>query len=459
MQLVLFHPDWRPENLPRLRDVVDQVLAGLRRTMQRSEESWVQSVAAAYWKQDDPVFLATESFMTRAHNVHRLRWMLKDASQGERRGAAAMLRDLGGVSGSRAELEARLAELSRSENALSVDVGEDLALVLADVPDSSFQMDWVHLCREMANDLLLEPESVLAELEAVRQQILHTRTARLFLVSSEASRDVLEPAIENLIEGLDDSPVPNVDYPETRGVVERLRERDPEAVDPVFVGLLNPNSQSGVFMNTADFVGYGETDPDRLLDYLSVNLYAGGGGHSIFMKTWGSGLAYSNGISSRLGDGRMSYYAERTPLLPQTLQFVIGELENAEFDPSLVEYAVAQTFRGSRSALPYEIRGEQMARDFADGLTPDTVARFREAILDLRDIPDLATELYSRMNRGYALVLPGMDLAADAASEVENGVYFVIGPETQFAAWEDYLKSVEGDDVRLHRLYPRDFWN
>ena len=42
------------------------------------------------------------------------------------------------------------------------------------------------------------------------------------------------------------------------------------------------------------------------------------------MKTWAAGLAYSNGIRVLL-DGRMHYYAERTPELPQTLKFVIDE--------------------------------------------------------------------------------------------------------------------------------------
>ena len=41
MALVLYAPDWRSENLPRIRDVVDQQLAALRNTMQRAEENWV----------------------------------------------------------------------------------------------------------------------------------------------------------------------------------------------------------------------------------------------------------------------------------------------------------------------------------------------------------------------------------------------------------------------------------
>ncbi|HEX7831130.1 MAG TPA: hypothetical protein VF787_15850, partial [Thermoanaerobaculia bacterium] len=48
MTLVLHHPDWRVENLPRIRDVVDQVLSGLRNSMAGSEESWVNDPATAY---------------------------------------------------------------------------------------------------------------------------------------------------------------------------------------------------------------------------------------------------------------------------------------------------------------------------------------------------------------------------------------------------------------------------
>src|SRR5262249_27324583 len=48
MRLILLSPDWRPENLPRLRDLVDQSLAGLRTVMQGPEEAWVQDPAIAY---------------------------------------------------------------------------------------------------------------------------------------------------------------------------------------------------------------------------------------------------------------------------------------------------------------------------------------------------------------------------------------------------------------------------
>src|SRR6185295_4782425 len=108
MKLVLFHPNWRADNLARIRDVVDQTLSGLRNTMQGSEESWVNDPALAYRRQDSPLILTTSSFLTRAHNVHRLRWLLKDAGTGPGREAiSGFLKSLGdaGDSATREDLK------------------------------------------------------------------------------------------------------------------------------------------------------------------------------------------------------------------------------------------------------------------------------------------------------------------------------------------------------------------
>jgi hypothetical protein len=96
-----------------------------------------------------------------------------------------------------------------------------------------------------------------------------------------------------------------------------------------------------------------------------------------------------------------------------------------------------------------------MAADIADGTPPEAVRKFREGLLALRRTPNLSDELFKRMNAVYARILPGLGAKA---SEVEGGVYYVIGPEKQLAAYEQYLKTVEGPDARLHRIYPRDYW-
>jgi Zn-dependent M16 (insulinase) family peptidase len=457
MKLAMFHPDWRLENLPRIRDLVDQSLASLRNTTQGSEEGWVRGVALAYLKQDNPLYLATSSFMTRAHNLHRLRWMLKAGGDDA---LYAFLNELGKTAGTRQERQALLAsiredkyaglrKLTATERSLAVDAARDLDALLADLPDSSLAADWSYLCNQMAHDLRMGPQWALGMLQEVREAVVQASGARMFFIGSGASARALDAGLRDVAESLGGVQVSKAAYGPGRRIDARLKGRESGADHPVFLGLLNVNSQGGVFLNSAPLAEFHDTDRDKLLDYLASNLYAGGGAHSIFSKTIAAGLAYSNGLSASLSAGRMQYYAERTPELPQTLQFVIGELKKAKPDASLTEYAIAGAFKGTRSAGSYESRGEAMADDLADGLTPDVVRRFHQAILDLRKTPELGAELSRRMNAVYAKVLPGLGASVET---VANGVYMVIGPEKQLAAYEAYVKQ------HVWRLYPRDFW-
>jgi Zn-dependent M16 (insulinase) family peptidase len=455
MQLILFSPDWRPENLARIRDVVDQNLSSLRRTMQGAEENWVNGVAAAYWRQTNPLFLATTSFLTQTHNVLRVRWMLKDATTDQRTATARVLNNLAELRLSRTELKSRLAELQSSNDKLTADAAKDLEQTLTDIPDSSLSIDWPRLCREMASDLSAGPDKVLASLESMRKQILRTGNARMFLIGSSATQQSLAPGIQRLIQTLQKAPSIKATYDATPLIQKRLREREAATATPVYVGLLNPNSQGGVFLHSASGTAYEDVNREKLLDFLAAYLYGGGGGHSLFMKTVGAGMAYSNGIGMRLASGRSYYYAERTPELPLTMKFVIDEIRKADYNPALVEYAVAQAFGGSRAASSYEARGEAMAANLADGVTPEIVSRFHREILNLRNTPDLANVLFKRMQDVYAPLLPGLKPRSSATAD---GIYFVIGPEKQFAAWEEYLRAVEGPAVKFYRLYPRDFW-
>lgn len=463
MKLVLLHPDWRLENAPRVRDLVDQTLGALRNTTQRAEETWVQDPQTAYWKQDNPLLLATSSFMTREHNLLRLRWMLKDGGSPE---IYAYLNRLGSAAGSRAERKTLLASiaagkdrdveaLSATAKPLAVEAARDLDAVLSQIPDSSLAADWTAVCHLMIYGLQTGPEKTLAALDDVRRSILTAQGARMFLIASPATKDALAAGLAEIPASLSDAPVRKAVYRSGRRIDERLRARDPQADHPVFVGLLNENSQGGVFENTAPAASYDDTAPGPLLDFVAGNLYAGHGAHSLFMKTWAAGLAYSNGIRPRPLAGRMIYYAERTPELPQTLQFVINELKKAQPDPALAQYAVANVFVDTRSEESYEARGEAMAADLADGLDPAVVGRFHDAILALRARPDLTAELFRRMPQVYARILPGLGAKVD---QVPGGVYFVIGPEKQLSAYQDYLQTIDGPQTRLFRLYPRDFW-
>lgn len=479
LRSVMLSADWSAGNLSRLRDLVDQSLSGLRNIRHGSEEGWVNGVGASYRRQDSPLFLATSSFLAQTNSALRLRWQLMDASPADRMAAAEFLAGLAGLgtptradltglatalqgdSAAAAALGPALAPVARRFESLSprphglvAEAAKDLTQSLPDLPDATLAADWSYLCAQMRHDLMITPERALSELEAVRKEVMRAGNARVFAIGSTSILTRLANPIQQTLATLGSGVSTSVALSNRPFVLERLAERDPGAKGAKFIGFLNPNSQGGVMMNSAPLVAFTDTDEESVLRYLAGNLYAGGGAHSMFMKTWGAGLAYSNGISSSPEIGRQNYYAERTPELPQTLQFVIDQLKNAKQDPQLTEYAVSLAF-GSRAASGYEARGEAMAANLVDGVTPDVVSRFRKEILAIRGRPDLAAALFERMPEVYARVLPGFDAKA---APIPGSVYFVIGPEKQFTAYEDYLKSVEGPDAGLHRLYARDFW-
>jgi hypothetical protein len=206
-----------------------------------------------------------------------------------------------------------------------------------------------------------------------------------------------------------------------------------------------------VFVNSAPATSLTDTNEDAILDYLASNTFTGHGAHSLFTKTWAAGLAYSNGVHPLPQDGQLEYYAERCPLLPQTLRFVTEQLKAAKIDGNIARYAIASAF-DSRVAASYEQRASAMAADLVDGVTPAVVKAFRTRLLALAGRADLAAVLTARMPKVYAKVIPGLG-APDP-----DGVDFVIGPAKQLAAYEDYLRVVVGKLAVVHRLYPRDFW-
>ena len=462
MSLILHHPDWRPANLARIRDVVDQTLSNLRNTMQGPEESWVQNPAAAYRVQTNPVYLAADSFLTRGHNALRLRWLLKEAPAADRDALAQWFTRLSQQTGSRAELKSRLtrpemfAGFSPEGEAIARDAAKDLDLTLIEIPDSSLAADWAYLATAMRDDLLTPPSEALAALDALRKALLGRENARMFLVSSSAIQKSLAPSVDKLASSLQGGAAGSQPAEKTPHIDARLRARDATATNPVYVGLLAPNMKNGVIITSvpgAHFADFG--DREKQLDYLASRLHAGYGAHGIFLKTLANGLAYSNGLRATVQSGRMGYYAERTPEIPQTVKFVVDTLKNAERDPSLADYTIAQVFGESRAAATYENRAENMAADLADNQPPDQVRKFRASILELRKDPDLGNKLFDRKDAVYGRLLPGYNVKG---KDVPGAIYFTIGPDKQQDAWEAYLRAAEGTETKLVRLYARDFW-
>lgn len=477
---VLQNPNWTVANLSRIRDLVDQDLSAIRKTMQGAEESWVSDPGAAWLVQNKPLQLATSSFLTRAYAIFRLKWMLKDSgTPADGSAIAAYLTTLADAGGGREPLQKLLnvitADKPMSSDSAGVnkkyadafnalpetakpivkDAGLDLLQLLNDIPDTSLTTDWKSLCNTIRNDLAQTPAKTLAELNAVKMALLKTSQARVYTISSAATSAQLRPGLDQLVAGFDKTPAVKQTYTTAKLIAGRVNARLHNNDNIVYAGLINPDSHTGVFINSAPLVTYKDTSRTDLLKYLASKLYAGGGKQSVYSITIGAGLAYSNGVGGSPGRGRVSYYAERTPELPQTLSYVIKELKKAPVDTSITDYVVSLVFGAGRSGDDYEARGEAMAADFADGLLPEDVKQFRLAVLKLRREPGLINEVYKHKDEVYQTILPGYGAPE---KDVVGGSYFVIGPEKQMVAYETYLKSVDGTATNLYRLYPRDFW-
>lgn len=464
MALALHSPDWRTENLPRIRDVVDQALASLRNTMQGAEERWVNDPADAYRMQRHPAYLSAQSFLTRTHNALRLRWELKGTPPEDVEPLSKFLADLGeaGRGMKRAELKAMLAgkapgldALTPAQRAVADEALRDLDLSLGEMPDSSLGPDFAYLANAIRVDLAASPTGTLERLHSLRKRLLVTGGARMFLASSGELRQALAPKIESFAARLAAAELAPIWHGSDPVIDSRIRMRERDAA-PVHVGLHAPNKQGGVIVTSVPSAHYADAgDREKQLDYLSSRLYGGAGSHGVFSKTVGAGLAYSNGMRGAVSSGRVGYYAERTPELPQTVRFVVGIVKEGKLDRALADYVMAAAFTETRASQTYEARAEGIAADLADGQPPEQVRAFRAAILELRKDPKFVDLLYERKDRVHAGMIPGY---AEKAPAVADGTYMVIGPDKQLDAWEQYLKATEGEKAKLYRLYGRDFW-
>lgn len=469
MQRVLEDPYWSAANLPRLRDVVEQLVARLRSTEQNAPEYWVMNPAFAYERQRDPLFLVTASFLTRADCADRVRWMLEDAGSAEDRSAAEQfLAALGeaAVHGSRDALKAMLTDTPKGAGTLGAryaaltpvaqkvagDAMTDLGQLLPDLPDRTLRTDWKRLSDRMIAGLEIGPQQTLMHLNLLRESLLRAGNARMYLAGSRVNQAQLDAPLRTLAGALIPGTSGKARYRSVDRVTANLKEHQGDTAQPRFVGLLDANMQGGVMFNMMPCASYGDTDRERLLDLLTVKLFDGHGAHTLYAKTTGVGLAYSNGIRTSIRDGWIGYYAERMPEIPQTLHFAIDVVKHGSRDPRLSEYAVARVFSESHAAETYEQRAKEIADDLADGITPDKVRRFREAILALRREAGLSAELFRRIDAQYGRILPGYGVKA---KDTPGVTYYIIGPEKQFAAFD---ADVQRQDEHVYRLYPRDYW-
>lgn len=462
MQASLERPWVREDNLARMRDLVSRAIRGTRAALGGREESWVNDPAAALGYQDDPLFLATSSLHVALFDLARLEWQLMDPPGEHAAEVQAFLDGLragNDLASTAAALDEKLAGVPETgAGAWIRPIGSRIREMVADMAPASVEKDLRDLARIASADLAVAPGDALAAFEELRLSLLDSARARFVLTGSSANLDGVTPRLEGLLLGFTRSGAALPAAPQCAPLIDRrLRDHQPQGPEPVHYGLVHQAGTSGVLVLRSETPGLSDLGDDALLDALAVAALGGQGPHGFFMRTWGAGLAYSNGISASAQSERVRYYAERCPGLVETMKFVVGlssEVAAAQ-DDYLAEYAVAQTVRRSRASDRYESRARALADEIVDGDTPQVVRAWRSAVLALRDRPDLWAAIRGRIESAAGRVLPGL---GPRSRDVEGGVFLTIAPEHLLADWEEWVRSHEGADERVYRIYGRDFW-
>ncbi|MFA5161387.1 MAG: hypothetical protein WC421_03990 [Elusimicrobiales bacterium] len=433
----LLRHDLSAGNTARLRDIIDESVQEIRGMFNHSEEHWARDAASGFFHSDDALFMSLHSPFTELFHLERLRVMLADDA------APRALEEL-----------AASGEL-RPGAPLPRWLLESLEWNIRRFPPQSARGDTAFLAGEFLRALRSGPEGALGGLKAALGRLLDRNNARAAVAGSPANAAAALRAVDAVLSKLPAAAERPAAPAGADIVLSNVRKRSPAAGRLVHGAFVNAAGSSGVILTRAEGVSYRDTDEEKLWRFLALKLLGGGGPHGLFMKTWDAGLAYSNGIGANPASGKFSYYAERCPDLPLTLEFAASVAEKpVPPQPYLADYALSNCFGDYRGGDSPSARGYAAACDFADGLSPEIVRRFKTALLSLGARPDAPAELSRRapLAAGRALPLPGRPLSKEPGAKT-----FAIAPEAMALKYGRWLEG-RGETEPLVLVYPRDFW-
>jgi hypothetical protein len=311
------------------------------------------------------------------------------------------------------------------------------------------------LTAEVLADLRVGSAQAIQAMRELQAIVLNRSRMRLWLMGDRGLLQQSRAQVEALVRSF---PMRDVEAPpgDASPVVwPRLHRRYPELAIgyPAYVGYVHESSLTGNVVVTAKGPTYRDLDETSAITVLAAKSLAGTGPHTWYKKTWEAGLAYGNGLDIRPREGTILYYADRCPSVRATMAFIRAMAQEASqpMQSSAIDYALAQTFAFSRTALSPSARAEAMAIDLREGLTPEHMRRFSQLLRRLRATPQLLQRVHDAVPRVLAsVVLSPEHHALQSAAQV---VFFVIAPEAQLA-------ELEGDipGKILPRVWPSDFW-
>jgi Zn-dependent M16 (insulinase) family peptidase len=435
----------------RLVDLVRGRVQGLQSLFQRDADGWAASIASAVDYQDQPMYLAVSSPFTTLYHLSRLRWRLEDP---EARPALLTRLD---------ELSQPLAAgdrtaLGKQVAALDGDLGEQLRFELDHLPPDTWQADLTRVLREMRADLAQPAATTIDRLRGLLARIRTRRGVRVQLTGSVANGDRAVRALAPLLAALPaGSPAPAATPAVAAAglITARLRERYPREKIGVHLALVHDSRTAASHYIQVPGPDYLKPSPEAVQDLLTVGLFSGAGPSSLFMRTWGAGLAYGNGIAAYAASGRILYMAHRCPDPVETMRFVSDFTRAAKVDADQVQASLAYAFADYGGAESFSLRGARIAGDALDGVTPDLVRGFKTQLLEAARSPGAAERLAARVPQVLGRVLVGAGSSKVSAGPAR--VALLIAPTRLIDRYETHLRDL-GETQLLPRLYPRDFW-
>lgn len=442
-------------NADRLRDIVAENIVSDDRFTQEAETGWLQDPVDALLRERDPLFRAANSHFTKAHWNARLAWLLHKPVPAEEIDNLGRFGEniLAGSTGlSPQELSQKLSRMEAS--GLQAEMLEYWRKNIFSFSQAGLIDGLRQLLMEAQQDLRAGPAETIDDLRQLGKFIFNRHALEIDLTLSEGDLKELQPDLVSFLESIpaganaSDAPAERA-HPDFADAMSRVTAMP----YPRYVGFVEPGSINGDAVFYSDFPGYAQLDKQSLLTSLASTLLSGAGPSSLYMKTWEAGLAYSNGVASLQDTDLLEYYADRSPDLPALMEFVLSGAKGVSELPEkgIVDYALSQSLSFSREMLSPSVRGRWLARDLRDGITPEKVRHFSEALLVLRRDPELAAELKRIGFDSICGVLPTRDCSAQQARE--HTIFFFLGSEKMLAEVEKSLGAAQ-----FIRLYPSDYW-
>lgn len=447
-------------NADRLRDIVDKRLWEDEAFGNGEDAYWFMNPPRTFRYQNDPLYIALSSALTRAHWDERLKWLLHRRVGPQEIAALSLFasKTLASMPGSSArDIAEKLNTLKAT--GLEGELVEYWKRNIPALPEDQLLPGLRKLAVEVQQDLTTGPESTIADLREMQRIIINRQALRIDLTLDHIQLRQIEPTLAAFLESIPSSSHRERGNPplvaQTNPLIVNLKRRYKLAKTefPWYVGLENPRDTTASMLFFADFPGYAQLDRNSLLKLLSSNLAAGSGPHTFFMKTQEDGLADGSSVYSDPRLRALHYFAARSPDIASLIHLVnsVAQTIPGLQDPSLIDYTLQETFPTPRSMLTFTERGRGLAKDIRDGNDPETVRRFSEAILKLRNEPNLLSELTRAAMDSICPVL----VKADCAREQQDSrsLFFFIGPGRLLADAEKKLEM-----PKLLRLYRADFW-